>query len=480
MTDFNLDAFLAAQQSQGVSQGQGDFTISHEKARSKMTRYSLPREHSWVLKLVQAAVGWGCTKINLCQTRTESTFWFQTEDFDALPTNDQLITALLRSDFDSPKPLDRFGTALRLVVERAHLSFQLQVDRGKDEAEAIYAGVFFTEIGEQRRERLRENWGCGVTLMIHHISHTEPNRFLLSFLPVKTHSLPLLQELEKFAYVSPVPIKVDGRWLDGPLRSSQLNWCYHRKPLRIDGVPVQGLPELRLSEGFGDRTFTVKTSSRRAFRKPFDKKQAPVYLILGLEIEGGPYELQEMELRSCIHWVCDGVVVQTERPLATKNVIVHVYANAGGLKTDLTSFHLVENEAFLERRRRIFGAVARYLFAELGLDRDIFAEDNDERSQNDDLIEYRELKQKRRGLAVRLALGSVALAPLTGPVAPGTLLTGLAASAYVATRKVARREVSWEDNLVVKRYRKEIEALAERFAHLATGSQAPRQDQEEN
>ncbi|MCA9779553.1 MAG: hypothetical protein KC800_22650, partial [Candidatus Eremiobacteraeota bacterium] len=138
MGDFNLDAFLAAQKGEGVSQGEGDFTISHEKARAKMTRYSLPREHSWVLKFVQAAAGWGCQKLLIQQTRTESLFVFQADDLSALPSNDELITSLLRSDFDSSRPTDRFGTALRIVVERAHLSFQLQIDRKDGAPQAIY------------------------------------------------------------------------------------------------------------------------------------------------------------------------------------------------------------------------------------------------------------------------------------------------------------------------------------------------------
>ena len=472
MTDFNLDAYLAAQQAEGVSQGEGDFTISHEKARAKMARYSLPREHSWVLKLVQADVGWGSTKIILTQTRTESTFWFQSENLAALPTNEQLITALLRADFDSHEPTDRFGTALRILVERAHLSFQLQVECGRQDPQAIYAGVYFAEQGEARRLRLRKDWGAGVTLMIHHISHTEPNRWLLNFLPVKSHSLPMLSELEKFAYVSPVPIRVDGRWIDGPLRSTELKWRYHRKPLRIDGLSVPGLSALPIADGFGDRTFTVRTSERRATRKPYEKKTASAWLIIGLEVERVPYELMEPEMRSSVHWVCDGVIVQTERPLATQNVILNLYADASGLKTDLTSFHLVESEEFRERRRLVYEAVAAYLDIEIESERNIFEEDDDEKTVEDMKAEHQALKQKRRGMAAKVALGSVAFAPLTGPIAPGTVLTGLAASAYVATRAVKVPEVNWEVRRTSKRYLKELESLSSRFSELAQQDRA--------
>jgi hypothetical protein len=467
MTDFNLDAFLAAQQAEGVSQGEGDFTVSHEKARAKLTRYSLPREHSWVLKLVQAAVGWRCSKIVVSQTRTESTFWFQTEDLTCLPSNDQLVSSLLRSDFDSHDPLDRFGTALRILVERAHLSFQLQIERMQEDTRAVYAGVYFTEQGEAKRLRLRKDWGAGVTVMIHHISHTEPNRWLLNFLPVRSHSLPMLCELERYAYVSPVPIRVDGRWIDGPLRSSHLNWRYHRKPLRIDGLEVDGTPDLPIAEGFGDRSFTVRTSERRANRKPYQMKTAPAFLIVGLEVERVPYEILEPELRSFVHWVCDGVIVQTVKPLATQNVVLHVYANASGLRTDLTSFHLVETDEFQQRRRLVYEAVSQYLVSEIDSERDIFEDDDDEKSVEDMQLEYKALREKRRGMAAKVAFGSMAFAPFTGMIAPGTVLTGLAASAYVATRAVKVPEVNWEVKRITKRYLKELKALASRFLELA-------------
>lgn len=467
MGDFNLDAFLAAQKEEGVSQGEGDFTISHEKARAKMTRYSLPREHSWVLKFVQAAVGWGCQRLLIQQTRTESRFVFQADDPRVFPTNDELITSLLRSDFDSSSPTDRFGTALRIVVERAHLSFQLQIDRKLGQPQAVYAGVFYSEMGEAKRARMREDWGPGLTLTVHHISHTEPNRLLLNFVPIKRHALPLLSELEEFAYLSPVPIRVDGRWIDGALRSAKLNWNFHRKPLRLGGLELEGVPRLPLPEGMGEREFTVRTTSRRANRTPYEKNEAPLYFIVAIELEKAPYEVMETELRSSFHWVSDGVIVQSWQPLATKNLALHVFANGSGLKTDLTSFHLVEDEAFQARRRQVYAALAELLKEELEKDRDLFEEDEDERSVQDLQLEMEELKMQRKALAKKVALGSVAVAPLTGPLAPGTLLTGLAASAYVASRKVRLPEVNWETSLVSKRFRKEMEEMMERCLELA-------------
>lgn len=458
MSEFNLDAFLAARQAEGVSQGEGGFTISHDKARAKMTRYSLPREYSWVLKLVQAGVGWSCQRISVRQTRTESLFAFGHDDPTTLPGSEELVSALLRSDFDSDDALDRFGTALRILVERAHLSFLLQIHRGGD-PQAIYAGAYFSEMGESKRTKMRAEWGPGLTLAIHHISHTEPNRLLLDFIPMKRHGLPMLCELEEYAYLSPVPIRVDGRWIDGALRSSVLNWCNHRKPLKIGALPARNVPNLALAEGFGEREFTVRTTLRRANRKSYEKTEAPAYVIMAIELESAPYEVMNMEPRSCFHWVCDGVIVQTSRLLPTKNLAIQIYANAAGLKTDLTSFHLVDDEVYRARRAQVYGAVAAVLSKELERERDIFEDDEDERSAQDAEIELEELKQQRRKLAGRVALGSVVMAPLTGPLAPGTILTGLAASAYVASRRVKRPEVNWEISLVSKRYLKEIEDM---------------------
>lgn len=370
MSDFDLNAFLTSQQAEGVSVGEGGFTISHEKASQKMSKYSLPREHAWVLKLVQAAVGWNCQRLTLTQTRTTSTFAFSLESFGHLPSNQELVTAILRAELERDDPLSSLATALRVLVERAHLSFLLLIDKDDAESQAIYAGVYFAEMDEEKRARQRQAWGKGVTLQIHHIAHTEVNRLLLHHIPIRRHGLPMLQELEHYAYVSPVPIFVDGRRVDGVLRSSALAWTYRKKPLRLSGMEILGKhdPAFDICGDLRDVVLQVGTSLKEALAlvDQQEKIASQAYFVLGIEVPKERHEVQKLVSRCEVCWVKQGVVVESSvLPPLTKHLSLQLYLSAEGLGTDLTGFHLTRNEVYADRRNRAVESLARALVVEL-------------------------------------------------------------------------------------------------------------------
>jgi len=364
MSDFDLNAFLASQQSEGVSKGVGNFTISHEKASQKMSQYSLPREHAWVLKLVQAAVAWKCSKLTLKQSRTASTFHFELDDCSRLGSNQDLVSALLRADLESQEPIDSLAMALRVLVERAHLSFLLLIDRGTGTSQAIYAGVFFAEMGEKKRARERESWSRGVTLRIHHIPHTDTNRLLLNYIPIRHHGLPMLTELEQYAYVCPVPLYADGRRLDGVLRSSCMNWNFHRKPLRLAGLEIPGdqEPELPICDDFTNRILTVHDSTENLKNTSSISKYSDAYFVIGIGVPKHPLGSQRLVSRSKLVWVRKGVIVEEQfLPCLTKNLTLALFVSAEGLSTDLTGFHLLQNEVLEGRQKRVINRVIRAL-----------------------------------------------------------------------------------------------------------------------
>lgn len=440
MSDFNLDAFLASQQAEGSSQGEGDFTISHAKAAQKMTQYSLPREHTWVLKLIQAAVGWGSHSIELKQTRTHSTFHFQMNRPDRLPTNEEFVQALLRANFESPKGVDRLGAALRVLVERAHLSFMLSMDRGDQQSQAIYAGVYFTDLGEDRRVKLRSKWGRGLTLMIHHISHTDTNRLLLSYIPIREFGLPMLLELEEFAHVSPVPITVDGRRIDGVLHSRAFAWSYHKKLLRILGLEVRdpSFPSVDLGREFCDLVVSLRTTPQRMSQKVSEAewRSHDVYFVLGVRAEKDFFDTLSAETLSCIHWVTDGVVVQTENlPIATKFLSLDIYVGTEGLKTDLTGFQLVESATLKERRQLLRESVSEALMLELLENRDLFDPDLDPRMKG--------ITVDSKESLVSVAVGRVG---------------GFLRKHMVTTKP---KSVQWTMTPIAKRYPQELKSLSE-------------------
>jgi hypothetical protein len=375
MADFDLNAFLAEQQAAGTSQGEGDFTVSHEKAAQKMSQYSLPREHAWVLKIVQAAVAWKCNCVKLTQTRTDSTFTFQTDNPADLPTNQELVTAILRVDAESGKPLESLGAALRILVEKSSLSFMLLIDRGVAEPQAIYAGVYFGEMDEKSRAKHREAWDGSLNLKINHVPHTHENRILLNYIPVRDHALGMLLEMERYSYVCPIPLFADGRRLDGVLRSSALKWSSRKKPIRVAGLEIPGDddPRFPICEGFANQILTVDLSLKQVLEKSIQGRDCEAYFVMSLETRRTALHVMDMANRSTLLWVRNGVIVEEENiPIATRCLGLTVFASAEGLRSDLTGFQLTRNEAFTARRTRILERLEDVLLLEIGADRKLF------------------------------------------------------------------------------------------------------------
>jgi hypothetical protein len=466
LSDFDLNAFLATQLAEGTSQGEGGFTISHEKAALKMSQYSLPREHAWVLKIVQAAVAWKCFKIDLTQTRTESTFRFSSHQLDQLPSNHDLVSAILRADPESGEPLESLGAALRILVEKTHLSFHLLIDKGQDEPQAIYAGVYYGEMDEAKRALRREGWGPGINLAINHIPHTEVNRLLLNYVPIRRNGLPMMMELEKYAYVSPVPITVDGRRLDGVLRSSVLNWNYHRKPLRIAGVEIPGDldPPLPICDGFTNLVLSVY-SRLEDFRSEVPLKRSEAYFVLAAEVGKDSYETTWRAVRSRIYWVRNGVIVDEEPlPISTRTLELTIYASADGLEADLTGFQLIKNQAYQERRERLLKRITEVLKLERLAERDIFFREKPMEEQEDVPQEgLTKIQEGQKTIARKLKNLATALrVEQSQDRAPGDSLPNLLISAaLVALQRSVIKTVNWEATDLLESYPAELDILVQ-------------------
>lgn len=375
MADFDLSAFLAEQQSAGVSLGEGGFTVSHEKAALKMAKYSLPREFAWVLKIVQAAVAAKCASITVTQSRTSSTFAFEMEDRALLPTMQELVRAILQLTLESEKFVDRLGAALRMLVEKSHQSFLLRIDRGDGDPQSMYAGVYYGEMSEGERSAEKAQWNHPLCLRINHVPHTEENRFLLNLLPVKDQAVPLLLELERYAYVSPVPITLDGRRLDGILRTGALGWSPRKKPIRTARLEIPGDddPRFDICPGFANRMFTLDQSVTGADKEDDEEGLSKGYLVLSLTTGRSRQHALERTRRCFVCWVRDGVVVEEELlSCATHSLGLRAYVCANDIGSDLTGFQLTKNFAYRGRRERIFSRLRRVLEIERQAQRDLF------------------------------------------------------------------------------------------------------------
>lgn len=463
MSDFDLGAFLASQGAEGTSMGEGGFTISHEKARAKMAQYSLPRPDAWVLKLVQAAVRWGCDDFEVKQTRKDSVFFMRLSDASVLPSNQELITAILAANLESKEALHCVATAVRTLVEKNHLSFMLLVSRGERAEEAIFAGAFFSEMDAKRRENRRAGWGKGLTLMVHHVPHTDPNRLLHSYVSPLNYALSLTRELDDYAYTAPLRLRDSGRRVNGLLNSAKMFWSSHRKPLKIAGLRGEGLgPLLSLTDDFADRELTMRTHPRRAQRVKSGDRDYSAFYLLSFQIPRFTLSIQSFGHGAHLVWVRDGVIVQEERlPRDVETLLgLFIYANAEGLETDLTGFQLIENQQYLDRKSAIFTAVADALQVELKGKRDVFAEDRDEWSYNDERLDRELETQERKALAVKLLLGGAALAPITGGASG---LIGLVGSAKLALTRPAPDRTKIDAELHTINYRSGLKGYIARL-----------------
>ncbi len=375
MTDFDLSAFLADQRAGGTSEGEGEFTISHEKAAQKMSQYSLPREHAWALKLVQSAIGWRCSGIKLTQSRTHSTFTFYTQEPERLPSNQEIISAILRADPESDHPTSGFSAALRILVEKAHLSFLLRVDRGEEAPQAIYAGVHFSDMGERNRAKHRAQWDGNVNLRIHHIPHTDPNRLLLNYVPVRHHALPILWELQEYAYVSPIPITVDGRRIDGVLPGRYHQWKSGKRPIRLSSFNIPGTtyPTFEICDGFADQVLSLYAPLDTAAEAGRQSSISQVYWIMSIDSLNLRTGTIPKSRGGTLYWVRNGVVVDRAKlDLSTRCLDVELYASAQGMSTDLTGFQLRRDNPYTAKRTRILEHMMALVEQEHNARRDIF------------------------------------------------------------------------------------------------------------
>lgn len=458
MSDFNLSSFLAQQSSEGISQGSGEFTISHEKAARKMAEYSLPREHAWVLKLIQAGVGWGCQSIRITQTQLNSTLHFEFSTYRDLPTNQQVVAAILRADLESQKPLDSFAMGLRLLVEKSHLSFLLLIDTADVEPQAIYAGVYFAEMKEQKRAEIRSDWGHGVTLMINHVSHTEPNRLLKNFIPIQRHGLPMALELTQYAFTCPVPLLLDGRRVDGIFRAGFFSWSSTFKPLRASGMELVGdEPRFSISPGFFNKVYGVFTPVQK-LTKEDAPHSAEAFFLLAADNVTARLSLWTAP-RNTLYWVRNGVIVDHEElPSRAGLTKLYVFVSAEGIGTDLTGFQLRESETKLKRKTRVLSRLIQVLDIEIQAERNLMEKPPSITEMEEH--ELAELPSQARVFNRGLQLASHALDEADARLGKfRNFAKGLVANAYKALNVAVSEPDRWTSAQFKELYPRELESL---------------------
>ena len=168
MTEFNLDSFLTQQEEEGLVDSSGDFSIDASAAARKLARFALPESNSWVLKLLQAAVGWEAISVLVRQSRRYTSFILVLPEDGDFPSRERLLATLLSSEIGGPRAIQRLAMALRSLVEQSGLSFVLGVQPPTEEHYSIYAGDYAGRLSQKDRESWAKVPGVGMRLVVGH------------------------------------------------------------------------------------------------------------------------------------------------------------------------------------------------------------------------------------------------------------------------------------------------------------------------
>ena len=382
MTQLDLNAFLDDQADDGVKDSEGDFTISHKNARRKLAKFALPRKHAWVSKLVQAAVAWDVRNLHMAQNKTETQFFLEPKSVSSLPTENEIVNTLLSGKVVAETALEHFCLALRASVEQAGLSFILAINDGEVKPQPVYAGEYYGSVSESERLDSHYDRGKGITLTLRHapaVGTETPVRHLLGS---HSYGIPIIEELRDYAYTSPVPLRCSGLRLDGFLNCRA--FLHNAVPLLTTGV--RNLEEshelMSLPASFEERQFSYLTHPNRARRGYGGSRDFDGVYLLSTKI--GADGAKRKARRSSINWVKDGVVVETQAlAVATESLSISIYANATGLRSDLTGFQLVVDRFRLAREGELLHQVGLDLRRWLDKLDDFFRRDQDEESHLD-------------------------------------------------------------------------------------------------
>ena len=290
--------FLDSQRGEGQFDSTAEFSISLEAAQRKLGQFSLPRPTAWILKFVQCANELQCERLDIRISERSVVLTFPP---GALPPKDVLSQRL-----DGMRP--------------------------KSQAEShLFAGIAVLKSMAGILE-LRDDPGQG--LRVEHCS--EKQSFWDRLKARLSKTIGILDELQLYAYASPVPIFVD---------SVPLNTTFDTVPLLNGVLTDQAKARLRVGG-------TVLTE---------DDERADVFCSWGANRSGKYSACVRIEHRRkvtqpniCLDWICSGVVVKREgQPVrGSESLLSRTLVSAEDLTFDLSGFDFGESERSRTRRRR--------------------------------------------------------------------------------------------------------------------------------
>ena len=344
-----LELFLQGQQSDGVADSSGEFTLARDKALQKLSEFQLPFKGAWAVKVFQSLIRVGLDKpLEVKLTSKVSTFTCQ------LPKS--MTAESIESSYFNPEPSEDLATrhlisALWAIGINQKRGFQLTLPgeettlfwNGKEMSRLEKAPdtAFFLSVTHQPAG---DNWLAN------------PIRSSLSNSNIST-------ALREHCFTSPVPLSVDNVRIDGLHHCKSYGWSGKTFPLTLvfsegDLNPVRWPPGT-FEALDNKRTSYVKDGcgleglTRRSLEKiPVTKSSGLATLITANADQRDATVWKIRKRKSRCFWIQDGAVVQSEFfDLEESGVSVGCYLCAADIPNDLTGFYLAEH-AERERRKR--------------------------------------------------------------------------------------------------------------------------------
>lgn len=230
---FDLGAFLAEQRAAGEQDSEGSFTVSAERALSKLARFALPGEYDWVLKIVQAINAWEAPEMVVRQTRVATSFTFLPKTMSGL--DEQIVKCLQSGTLNNASPIHLLSMALRSLVDQAQLSFVLAIRHHGELGKPIFAGSDTSKMSPETREEWTRLEREGVRLTVSHFRGGESftGRFTPTIMGIPRRDLEISNILDKRAPLSGTSIVLDGRRVTDLAKHPIWGHSKWSRPLRI-------------------------------------------------------------------------------------------------------------------------------------------------------------------------------------------------------------------------------------------------------
>ena len=355
-------------QSVGRLDSEGAFTVARDKREEKLSQFTLAHEYDWVLKLIQAANGWLCERVEISQTRVATSFLFVPGEKSRFPSDSDIIDSLDR-DLLERTPVAALAMALRYLVSQIDLSFVLAVRLQGKLGQPIFAGEDIERMGHQKRINWSKTGRDGIRLTVSHFRSDERfgGRFLPTLSGTERRDLLIAQALKDACFTSPTPIYLDGFCITEFAHDPILGRTRYYRPF-AKGVDTGRKFETHIYPAYAKKfKAKLKTSlfgTHRFYIRTGEWWELGRFLprdIFTRKFKTDPQHRGMAEPHR-FFWTRDGVVVGTTK-IENPSIFTTLYITccADALRTDLTGLQLEMGSEAAKLGQKLLSEIASTL-----------------------------------------------------------------------------------------------------------------------